>query len=94
MLRFIAEIPSLNTFKEYNQSNTQHLFVYHSYMFLLLQRSHHQSVHHNFKKKIIYTKTFEGKISEIGKLFHIYRYICLYKSGKVKYDVKKCVVLE
>jgi thiosulfate reductase cytochrome b subunit len=44
--------------REYNESNTRDLFVYHSYMLRLLRRSHHQAVHQNCKKEIIYIKNF------------------------------------
>jgi hypothetical protein len=37
--------------KENDQSNTQHLFVYHSYMIRLPQRSYHQAVHRKCKKE-------------------------------------------
>ena len=46
-------------------------FIYPSYMFRLLQRSHYQALQQNREKKFTYMETFVDKISTLQKLLRI-----------------------
>jgi hypothetical protein len=72
---YLCAVCTLMLKKEYNQSDTQILFGYYSYMFQPLQHNYHQAVHQNCKNEISYVKLLVNR-SQLYKCCYVFRYVC------------------